>query len=208
MNEQERNEIAAFRFGLIAPVVQRKLLPGERYALLREIAAQTYTIPSSESTTISVRSLERYLQAYELDGFEALKPKLHKKSGSLKQMDKTILLRAIELRKELASRSVEQIIRLLEFEGLVEVGVLKPRSLSRYFQEQGLTKKEMQIEMKKSLRHFEHEEPNDCWQADTQHWGYLPHPDIPNKRKKVYLIAIIDDHSRRIMLFAASVDDG
>ncbi|EIJ78462.1 hypothetical protein PB1_12929 [Bacillus methanolicus PB1] len=34
MNENLRNDIAAFRFGLIAQVVQRKLQPGERYALL------------------------------------------------------------------------------------------------------------------------------------------------------------------------------
>nr|WP_257959280.1 hypothetical protein [Bacillus sp. V3-13] len=48
MNENLRNDIAAFRFGLIAQVVQRKLQPGERYALLREIAKQSYTIPGSE----------------------------------------------------------------------------------------------------------------------------------------------------------------
>jgi putative transposase len=68
MNETIRNEIAAFRFGLIAPAVQRQLQPGERYALLREIAKQRYTIPGSERSTVSVRSLERYLQAYEENG--------------------------------------------------------------------------------------------------------------------------------------------
>jgi putative transposase len=199
MNEQERNEIAAFRFGLIATVVQRNLLPGERYALLREIADQTYKIPGSEKTSVSMRSLERYLQAYEAGGFEALKPKVREKHGSLREQNPEVLKRALELRMELASRSVGQIIRLLEFEGLVEQGTVKSRTLSRYFQEQGWSKKDIQKEVKKAFRHFEHEQPNDCWQADTQHWGYLPHPNQPGKRKKVYLIAIIDDHSRRIM---------
>ena len=142
MNEQHRNEVAAFRFGLIAPVVQRNLHPGERYALLRDLAAQSYTIPGSEKTKVSVRSLERYLQAYEAEGFAALKPKQRAKGGTLKHADPAILQRALELRKELASRSVEQIIRILELEGLAEPGVLRPRTVSRYFQEQGWSPKE------------------------------------------------------------------
>jgi transposase InsO family protein len=199
MNETLRNEVAAFRFGLIAPIVQRQLQPGERYALLKEIAKQRYTIPSSEKNTVSIRSLERYLQAYEKDGFEGLKPQLREKRGSLRKQDPEVLKRAIELRKELPSRSVEQVIRILEMEEKVPVGVLKPRTLSRYFQEMGWSKKDLYRAVKKEFRHFEHEVPNDCWQADTQHTLYLPDPKDPEKRKKAYLIAIIDDHSRRIM---------
>lgn len=199
MNETLRNEIAAFRFGLIAPIVQRQLQPGERYALLKETAKQRYTIPGSEKETISVRSLERYLQAYEKEGFEGLKPRVREKRGSLRDQDPEILKRAIELRKELPSRSVEQVIRILEMEGTVPIGVIKPRTLSRYFQEMGWSKKDLYRAVKKQFRHFEHDAPNDCWQADTQHTLYLPDPKNPEKRKKAYLIAIIDDHSRRIM---------
>ena len=199
MKETDRNVVATFRFGLIAQIVQRQLQPGERYALLREIAKQRYTIPFSERSTVSVRSLERYIQAYEEEGFEGLKPQVREKKGTLQNQDPEILDRAIELRKELPSRSVEQVIRILELEGKVPMGVLKPRTLSRYFQEKGWSKKELYRAVKKEFRHFEHDTPNDCWQADTQHTLYLPDPKNPDNRKKVYLIAIIDDHSRRIM---------
>jgi putative transposase len=199
MNEQERNEIAAFRFGVIAPIVQRNLHPGERYALLRDLAEQSYKIPYSDNTSISIRSLERYLQAYETGGFEALKPKTREKKGSLRHLDPDILRRALELRRELPSRSVETIIRLLELEGKVAPGVIKSRTLSRYFLEQGWGKKDIDRKVGKIFRHFEHEESNECWQIDTQHSLYLPNPENPEKRKKVYLIAMIDDHSRRIM---------
>lgn len=199
MNEQERNEIAAFRFGVIAPVVQRNLKSGQRYALLRELAMQSYKIPYSEKTRISIRSLERWLQSYEGGGFEELRPQLREKKGSLNQLDPDILRRALEFRRELPSRTVDTVIRLLELEGKVAPGVLKTRTLSRYFQEQGVNKKELEKQMAKAFRHFEHEEPNDCWQVDTQHTLYLLDPDNPDRRRKVYLIAIIDDHSRRIM---------
>jgi len=199
MDETTRNEVGAFRFGLIAPVVQRQLQQGERYALLREISKQKYTIPNSERTTVSIRSLERYLQAFESKGFEGLKPHTRGKQGSLQHLDPEVLTRAVELRKELASRSVEQVIRILELEGKVQVGVLKQRTLSRFFQEIGWSKKDIYRAVKKEFRHFEHEAPNNCWQADTQHTLYLPDPKDPTKRKKAYLIAILDDHSRRIM---------
>ncbi|WCK55911.1 DDE-type integrase/transposase/recombinase [Aneurinibacillus sp. Ricciae_BoGa-3] len=199
MDDNLRNEIAAFRFGLIAPVVQRRLAPGERYALLREIAGQTYTIPCSEKTKISIRSLERYLQAYESGGFDALKPQIREKRGSLHHLEPTILQRALELRKELPSRSVDQIIRILELEAVIERGVLKSRTLSRYFQENGWNKRDKHRAVTKEFRMFEHDAPNDCWQADTQHTLHLPDPDNPSRRKKAYLIAILDDHSRRIM---------
>nr|WP_218055164.1 hypothetical protein [Neobacillus massiliamazoniensis] len=60
-------------------------------------------IPGSEKTTISIRSLERYLHAYEHGGFEALKPQIREKKGSLQKHDSNVLERAIELRKELPS---------------------------------------------------------------------------------------------------------
>jgi putative transposase len=203
MNDQELQEIAAFRFGVIAPVIQRKLAAGQRYALLRELAAQSYTIPYSDSTRISIRSLERYLQAYEQGGFEALKPKPREKKGSLQQINPEVLALAIQMRRELPSRSVETIIRMLELDENISVapGILKPRTLARYFQEQSVSKQDLarQEKVSKAFRHFEHNEPNDCWQADTQHTTSIRDPEDPSIRRKVYLIAIIDDHTRRIM---------
>ena len=110
-----------------------------------------------------------------------------------------ILVRAIELRKELPSRSVEKIIQILEYEKMVEIGEMKARTLSRFFLEQGWSRRDIHQAVKKEFRHFEHDAPNDSWQADTQHTLYLPDPKDPSKRKKAYLIGIIDDHSRRIM---------
>ncbi|WP_198142260.1 hypothetical protein, partial [Syntrophaceticus schinkii] len=49
-----QEQIAAFRYGLIAPIVSRQspmTLPGELKHLLEEIASRTYTIPGSHRTT-------------------------------------------------------------------------------------------------------------------------------------------------------------
>jgi putative transposase len=44
-------------------------------------------------------------------------------------------------------------------------------------------------------RKFEAELPNDLWQSDVMHG---PKVHVDGKRRKTYLIAVIDDHSRLI----------
>ena len=46
MNEQQRQQVANFRYGLIAPLVSRKLEAGEQMALMRDIVSHVYTTPT------------------------------------------------------------------------------------------------------------------------------------------------------------------
>jgi hypothetical protein len=114
LNEQ----IAAFRYSLIAPIVSRQtpMLPGEMTRQMQEIASRSYTIPGSCKTSISVRSLERYITGYRKAGWEGLKPRPKSKTGNC-SIRPEALQRAIDLRKERPERSVEQLIYLLERSG-------------------------------------------------------------------------------------------
>jgi hypothetical protein len=53
-------EIAAFRYGTIAPIVSRQtpLSPGELRAYFEWMVQQSYAIPGTTRTTLSVRTLE------------------------------------------------------------------------------------------------------------------------------------------------------
>jgi hypothetical protein len=122
MNEKQRQEVANFRYGLIAPVVTRKLKAGEQAALLREIAGHTYDIPYSQEKRVSLRTLERYLKAYREGGWEALLPSVRADMLASKQIPPEVLEKAIALKQECPTRSVRQIIAVLELAGLVEPG--------------------------------------------------------------------------------------
>ena len=74
MDEKMRNEIALFRYGLIAEVVSRELQKGEQAQRFRDIASKKHVTPYGEKQTVSKRTLERYLHLYRNGGFEALKP--------------------------------------------------------------------------------------------------------------------------------------
>ena len=57
MNPTHEDQVAAFRYGLIAPIVCRQtpLLPGELKAYMDEVAGQVYDIPGSTRQQVSVK---------------------------------------------------------------------------------------------------------------------------------------------------------
>lgn len=109
VNWQEQEALA--RYTLIAPLLDETLDPAKRSSLRREIA---------EKSQISERSLYRYAAAYHEKGFAGLKPVTCERSLS-KKLPKNymeIVEQAIQLKKEVPKRSVEQIIFILEQEKL------------------------------------------------------------------------------------------
>lgn len=196
MEEQQALEIANFRYRLISPIVSRQNLPpGQIQALIGEAAKKTYSIPYSSRTTVSVRSIERYLQDYRTGGFEALKPK--ERSGRQSRIPEQYLELAAMLRKENPKRSCCQIIKTLELAGKVPEGVLKQSTVYDYFEKKKLTRRYTKQEHK-AYQRYSARHRNQRWIGDTCQLLYLPDPDKPDKKKKVYLIGWIDDFSRLV----------
>jgi len=194
-----REQIAAFRYSLIAPIVSRQtpFSPGEIRATLKEIAARNYTVPESSRTEVSIRSLERYVAEYREHGWEGLKPKKKTTSGA-KAIPRSVLEMAIELRKARPERSVEQIKYILETSNAVPEGSVASSTLARHLRELGLSRKEL-LKEPTGRKRFEAPDAHILWQADFQHTLYLPDPSDPKKRRKAILFAILDDYSRLVV---------
>ncbi len=196
MEEQQAIEIANFRYRLIAPIVSRQnLLPGQIQALINETAGKTYQIPYSNRSTVSVRSIERYLQSYRQEGFAGLKPR--ERSGRNTRIPEEYLKLAAMLKQENSRRSCEQIIKTLELSGKVPDGVLKKSTVYDYLEKQELTRRFTQKEHK-AYQRYQARHRNQRWIGDTCQLLYLADPDHPGKKKKVYLIGWLDDFSRLV----------
>lgn len=201
MDPSIQEQMAAFRYSLIAPVVSRQtpLAPGELKAYLAQAAEKVYHIPGSTKRTVSVRTLERWLSQYRKGEWDGLKPRGRTRKANLK-IPPAVLQEAIRLRKQRPERSVEQLIFMLEEGGVAEAGTLAASTLSRHLRKAGASRKDvLAAEADKGFRRFEAEEPHLCWQFDFQHTLYLPDPKDPKKRKKAILFAILDDFSRYIV---------
>lgn len=201
MDSSLQEQMAAFRYSLIAPIVSRQtpLVIGELKAYLAHAARQVYHIPGSTRTKVGLRTLERYLAQYRKGEWEALKPK-----SRIKKMNTGIppamLQDAIRLRRERPERSVEQIIFILEESGVAGDGEIAASTLARHLRAAGASRKELlQPTADKGYRRFEAEDAHRLWQFDFQHTLHLPDPKDPKKRKKAILFAILDDFSRAIV---------
>lgn len=167
-----QEQLSAFRYSLIAPIVSRQspFHYGEVQAILEEMSQNEYVIPGSQRTRVSARSLERYIQEYRQNGWEGLKPKGRSKQQA-KALSLHILDAAISLRKERPERSVEQLIFILEESSYAPKGSLPASTLARYLKKAGLSRRDVLSDPtpQKRLRRFEAEDIHVLWQSDFQH---------------------------------------
>jgi putative transposase len=196
MDEQQRQAIANFRYGLIAPLVSRNLEAGEQMVLMRDIVSHVYTYPDGEQKKLSLRTLERYIAAYRSGGWEALLPSVRADKLQSREIAEDVLSKAIALKQEQPGRSVRQIIAILELAQYVAPSVLKESTLSKQFRKRGVTRQALMVNSLSTMRRFEASYRNAIWQGDVQHTLYLPHPEKPGKKIMAYLIVFLDDFSR------------
>lgn len=192
MTEEQAQQIANFRYGMIAEVVVHKLERGEQAGIFKRLAAGTYKIPFSDKTRVDKRTLERWLGLYRRGGLEALKPTGRTDRGSARALTPQVLGRAEALKKELPARSVPQIIAMLELAGEVQHGQIKPSTLRRHLAALGVKVPSKE----RRLRRFGSPCRNHTWQGDCHHTLYLPDPMGGERKKQAYLLAFIDDYSR------------
>ena len=137
------------------------------------------------------------MSLYRKGGYDALKPQAKSSKGRT-TIPAPVLQQAIELRRERPERSVEQIIFMLEENGIVDRGSLANSTLARQLRLAGASRKEMLVKTE-GYRRFEAEDAHVIWQSDFQHTLYLPDPQDPKRKKKAMLFAILDDYSRYVV---------
>ena len=190
-DKEKAQDIATQRAMLIAPLLSHGLDRGEAKLIKERICRET---------GLSERTIRRYLSDYQKKGFSGLIPK-SKSSQSSRVISPEILDEAIRLRKEAPSRSVSEIIRILEWDGLVSPGSIKRSTLQENLQEKGFSGKYMAIYHNSgqlATRRFQKRSRNKLWHSDIKYGCYLPIG--PNKKlQQVYLVAFLDDATRMIL---------
>jgi putative transposase len=197
MTEEQKKEVAVFRYGIIADFVgATRLDQGEQEKLLRDKCARKWQIPYSGRTRLSRSTILRWVRLYnEGNGkLESLYPQERADQGRGRTLDEETCLTLINLRRQLPKASVPEFIRILHQRQLVpEETPLSRTTVYRFLHRNNLMGKE--VPDGSDRRKFEAESPNDMWQSDVMHGPLLY---CGGKRRKIYLIAFIDDHSRLV----------
>ncbi|MGF6952424.1 putative transposase [Neobacillus sp. B4I6] len=190
-DQKKAEEIAVQRFQLIAPLLAEGLDAGKAKQLKDQIC---------KTSGLSERTIRRYLSQYRTEGFGGLKPNGKNAQTKPEAIPPHLLEQAILLRKEAPSRSVAQIIQILEWEGLADPGQLKRSTLQEKLTEKGYSSRQMRLYSQSGVaaRRFQKRHRNQLWQSDIKYGPYLPIG--PNGTKKqVFLVAIIDDATRFVL---------
>ena len=173
------------RYELIKDLLDESLDPSKRKQIRENI---------SKNIKISERTLRRYYNRYKAYGIEGLIKKQSSKKGS-SVVPENVIQESIRLRRELPTRSIQTIIRILEMEGLVEVGFLKKSTLQEQLAKHGYSKRKMLTysqEVKPTARRFQKQHVNELWQSDIKYGPRIG-------EKPTYMVCFLDDKSRNIM---------
>ena len=186
-------DIAAKRMLQIIPLLEEGIDHRRTVELRKQVAA---------NHDISYRTITRYHDAYLKSGFEGLKPVtgFSRTQAILPENFAEIVDTAIELRRECPTRSVNDLIKIMTLENLIEKDTVSRSTLQRHLVDRGFGSTQMKVYTKKGVasRRFQKSHRGMLFQGDIKYGPYLPIGKNGIK-KQVYLSAFIDDATRFIV---------
>ena len=189
MDEDKRKAIALFKYGLIAPVLSGNVKVQMEY--FRQAAKKEYDVPYTGKRKYKARTFKSWLRRYRISGFDALMPKKRGDKGQSRKIDDLLAACIKEAVFKFPFLSCAAIYRMLVAEGNIRVDGITEATLRNYINTNALKEKSVPVPRKK----FEKEHLNDLWIADCMHGPYIK---CNQKKRKVFLIAAIDDFTRML----------
>lgn len=191
--KKEQRKVAEIRFGLIAPLVQGTFPDGSISAYCRRVAAFPVKMPDGRQMQYKAKTLEKWLSLYNRGGMDALVPKTRCDKGGSRVITQEAELEIHRMRREYPRLNATQIHGRLVEDGILPASV-SVSSVQRYIKRNHL--KDAAASEIKDRKAFEEAYFGGMWQADT---CYLPYIKEKGQSRRVYLIMILDDHSRMIV---------
>lgn len=181
---EQARAIALFRYGLIREAADPALSTKQRGRLVRALAGTEHVDPFGARVWISRPSIDRWIRAWRVGGFDALMPAPRRIAP---RTPARMLELAVALKRENPERTAAQVAAVLA----AHAGwAPNERTLQRHFAREGLNRPAGAAP--RSFGRFEADAPNQLWTGDALHGPTLA-------GRKTYLFAFIDDHSRAVV---------
>jgi len=186
-------DIAHFRFALIAPVIQGTYFEPSAAAYFRKVTEKDLTLPDGTIFQYNSKTLEKWVQSYRNNGMDGLMPRKRSDLGTSRALNSSAIEEIFNLKEQFPKLNATQIyFRLVENRFIA--ATVSVAAVQRFIKKHDLkSARNLNIKDRKAF-----EEPyfGAMWQADT---CYLPYISEDGKKRRTYLIMILDDHSRLIV---------
>ncbi len=197
--ERHRLDVAMFRYRVIAPLID--LAGPARMAEVRRLAGKAWVIPGTSRTRVAEGTILHWQRAWRRGGLDALKPGPRSDRGKSRRLTVEAAELLISIRRDHPELSVRDVVARAEQTD----GFTDPVSLSaayRLFHAEGLMTPER---APPDLRRFAHAHAGDLWQSDIMHG---PKCGDGRRRRKTYMIVMIDDATRIVPWSAFAFSEG
>jgi transposase len=141
LDDKTREQIALFRYGLIADLVHREAGEKGLHPLLREKAERVYEIPGSRRTRVAAETIRDWLSAYRRGGFDALRPQVRRDLGRARAIPQQIADLLCQIKDETPALSVGAVIDQVKSKGVADELHLAPATVHRLLSRHGLMEK-------------------------------------------------------------------
>lgn len=190
MEDNVREQLALFKFGLISPILNSQVKTKD---YLAEIAAQKHDVPGYGVREYTSKTIRQWVLNYRREGFDGLKPKSRKDRGVPRKLSREEEEHLLALRNEMRHAAVT-----VFYDHLVETGEILPADVSystiyRLLKRNGMAGKAQLVAPER--KRFAHDTINVLWQGDLSYGPYLK---IEGRKQRTFLLAFIDDCSRVI----------
>lgn len=200
-HDDYRQQVALFRYGLIAELVNLPPSSPGLYQRLHEKAARDYTIPGTHRTRVAAETLRDWLKRYRQGGFEALLPKVRADRGQPRGLPVEVADRLLAIKEGNPKLSVRLVIAQARAEGQIPAAVgLAPSTVHRLLARHGLLDSPSNAAQTQDRRRFAFERAGQLWMSDVMHG--LAVAGEGQRKHKTYLIAFLDD-ATRVVPYAA-----
>jgi transposase InsO family protein len=194
MNKEEKfNQIALFRYSLIAPAIANVYEAPSLAQYFRYVASKKHKYIDESYINVTASTLERWFYNYKKSGLTGITPKERADVGRARAMPKSAMEQIYVYKEKYPYITGKAIYTKLIQEGYIKASETSLATIHRYLRNNNL---KPCIMNENTVKAFEMEFANECWQADTSHGPVIK---IDGKKVQTYLISYIDDASRMNM---------
>ncbi len=196
-NDKTYNEAvktAHMRFAVIAPVIQGLFTEPTKTAYYKKVSKKPLTMPDGREVIYNYNTFEKWEGLYKRCGMDGLMPNTRSDSGTSRVLPDTAIAEIFRLKEQFPRINATLIYTKLIADGFIKKSNVSLSSVQRFIKKNNLkTARDSNIKDRKA---FEEEFSCDMYQADTSHSIYITEE---SRKRKTYLVHIIDDHSRMIV---------
>lgn len=191
MLQEQKQEIALMKYTAIAPLVAGL---GDEYpsqaAFYREVSDRGITCPNGHVKHFSPDTIEKWYLCYKKKGFDGLMPVSRSDAGKSRKLDDDLQERIRYLKNNYPRMSAAAITRQLSSSGAIAAGEVSESTVCRFVNQ---IQSELKQTTNRDMRRYERPHINEVWCGDSSVGPRLTDAD---GKRRVYIIALIDDASR------------